>query len=344
MKPFWNLCRLGLRHSATALLSLGFWTLWLLLGVLLAGQIWWAGSRELAVPGFVLRALEERLAASQLRASFGKTSFDPSGRILVENVRLLSPSFNEPLVTVRAAYARLDPWALLAGRFEPLELRVSGVSLFVPAMLSASGRAEALVSDLDAVVIPGDHDLDIRLLTTRLAGLQITARGLVHTAVWRHERGAPLPIADFIARDYPRLSRQVADYAARLAVLDAPQLDLELSPSETRGAIVTATLHARGLNLAAPFALQAANLTATTRFPVAGETVVKAQLDVEAGEVHLPRDSLVQGLHARVRGTLHPEQFTFDPGEVEISARSVVAGGLTAAPLAASATRQGGPL
>jgi hypothetical protein len=344
MKPFFKLCRLGLRHGAAAVFSLGLWTVWLLLALLLAGQIWWAGSRELAVPGFILRALEDRLAASQLQATFGKTSFDPSGRILVENVRLLSPSFNEPLVTVRAAYARLDPWALLAGRFEPLEIRVSGVSLFIPAMLSSSGRAEPLVSDLDAIIVPGEHDLDLRMLTTRLAGLVITARGSVHTAVWRHERGAPLPIADFIARDYPRLSRQLADYAGQLALLEDPRLDLDLSPSETRGAIVTATLHARGLKLAAPFAVQAVNLTAATRFPVAGETVVKAQLDVAADELRLPPDAVAEGFHARIRGTLRPEQFAFEPEQAEVSASRVTAQGLTAAPLAASASRPDGPL
>ncbi len=344
MKPFFKLCWQGVRFGAAGVFSVALWTLWLLLAVLLAVQVWCAASREMAVPGFVLRALEDRLAASQLKAAFGRTSFDPSGRILVENVRLLSPSFNEPLVTVRAAYARLDPWALLAGRFEPLEFRVSGVSLFVPAMLSASGRAEALVSDLDATLVPGEHDVDLRLLTTRLAGLVITARGTVHTAVWQHERGAPLPVADFIARDYPRLSRHIADYTSRLALLEDPRLDLDLAPSETRGAIVTASLVARGLNLTEPFALQVVNLAAATRFPVAGDTVVKAQFDVSADALHLPSNTLVQGLHARVRGTLRPEQYAFDPEEAEAGASRVVAAGLTAAPFAATASRQDGTL
>ena len=143
MKPVLKLCWLGARQFAAGLFSLALWTVWLALGISLAAQLWCVSSRELAVPGFVLRALEDRLAASHLRATFGKTSFDPSGRILVEDVRLFSPSFNEPLATVSSIYARLDPWGLLAGRFEPLEFRASGVSLYVPAMLSSSGRAEA---------------------------------------------------------------------------------------------------------------------------------------------------------------------------------------------------------
>ncbi|HWA09979.1 MAG TPA: AsmA-like C-terminal region-containing protein [Opitutaceae bacterium] len=344
MKPFLQLCWQGTRHAVGAVFSLAVWSLWLALAVVLGVLIWCAVAREMAVPGFVLRALEDRLAASQLQATFGHTSFDPSGRILVENVRILSPSFKEPLVTVRAAYARLDPWALLAGRFEPLEFRLSGVSLFVPAMLSASGHAEPLVSDLDATLVPGEHEVDVRLLTTRLGRLVITARGAVHTAVWQHGRGAPLPVADFISKDYPRLSRQLADYARRLDLLDEPRLDVDLVPSDTRGAIVTAAFTARGLNVSEPFALQAVNLSAATRFPVAGETVVKAQFDLSADELRLPRDAVAQGVHARVRGTLRPEQRTFDPEETAASVNRVTGEGLTAAPVVADATRRDGPL
>ena len=38
------------------------------------------------------RALEERLAASGIRTTFGKTSFDPSGRILIEHARVRLPA------------------------------------------------------------------------------------------------------------------------------------------------------------------------------------------------------------------------------------------------------------
>jgi hypothetical protein len=344
MKAFFRLCWLGFCRGGASVFSIVLWTLWLLLAVVLAGQLWSLTSHQLALPGFVLGALEDRLAASHLQATFGRTLFDPSGRILVEDVRLLAPSFQEPLVTVRAAYVRVDPWALLAGRFEPREFRLSGVSLFVPAMLSASGRAEALVSDLDTTIVPGEHEVDVHLLTARLGRLAVTARGGVHTAAWQHERGTSLPIADFIARDYPRLSRQLADYAARLALLDDPRLDLELSPSETRGAIVTAALYARGLKLAEPVALEATNLTVSTRFPAAGETVVKAQLDLMADELHLPRNAVVADLHARVRGTLHPETRTFDPEEADLGITRITAEGLTASPFSLRAARHDGPM
>lgn len=344
MKAFFRLCWLGICRACASVFSILLWTLWLLLAVVLAGQLWSLTSHQLALPGFVLSALEDRLAASGLKATFGKTLFDPSGRILVEDARLLAPSFQEPLVTARTAYVRIDPWALLAGRFEPREFQLSGVSLFVPAMLSASGRAEALVSDLDVTIVPGDHEVEVPLLTTRLGPLVVTAHGGVHTAVWQHERGAPIPIADFIAHDYPRLSRQLADYAARLALLDDPRLDLELSPSETRGAIVTASLSAHGLKMSEPLALEATDLMATTRFPAAGETVVKAQLDLSAGELRLPRAAAITDLHARVRGTLRPDQRAFDPEEADVRATRVVAEGLTAAPVSLRASRHDSPL
>lgn len=344
MKPFLRLCWLGFRRACSSVFSILLWTLWLLLAVVLAGQLWSLTSHQLALPGFVLSALEDRLAASGLKATFGRTLFDPSGRILVEDARLLAPSFQEPLVTARATYVRIDPWALLAGRFEPREFQFSGVSLFVPAMLSASGRAEPLVSDLDVTIVPGDHEVEVPVLTTRLGHLVVTAHGAVHTAVWQHERGAPIPIADFIAHDYPRLSRQLADYAARLALLEEPQLDLELSPSETRGAIVTASLFARSLKLSDPLELEATNLVATTRFPAAGETVVKAQLDLSAAELRLPYHAAASGVHARLRGTLRPDQRAFDPEGADISATQLVAEGLTAAPFALRASRLGEPL
>ena len=51
-------------------------------------------------------------------------------------------------MTIRAAYARLDFWALLVGDFRLHELRLTGLDLHVPAMLSPSGTDEAVMSDL----------------------------------------------------------------------------------------------------------------------------------------------------------------------------------------------------
>lgn len=344
MKPFLQICRLGLRWAAASLLSLVVWTLWLVLLVLLAVQIWWVVTRELAVPDFVLRSFEERLAVSQLHATFSRTSFDPTGRILVENLSLSAPDFNEPLLTARAVYVQLEPRALLAGGFEPLELRASGVNFFVPGMFSASGRSEALARDVEIALVPGERDLEVRHFSARIGGLRLTAHGTVSTAAWRHGPGAPLPVAGLIARDYPRLSRRVADYVAQLEALDEPRLHLEFAPSETRSAIVTATLFARGGLLKQPLLLQATNLVATTRFPLAGESVVKTRFDLIADELLLGGSTLARDVRARLRGVLRPEERRFLPDAAEVSARLVSGAGFTATSLSASLALRENPL
>src|SRR5471032_1758837 len=138
------------RWAADTLQTLVFWNLGLGLSVLLVVQLYVACSNQLEVPAFVERALERRLAAGGMHASFGRTRFDPSGRVLIENVRVTLPGFDEPLITASAVYARLDLWALLRRHFEPLELRLAGASLRVPAMFSPSGRPDEIVRDLNA--------------------------------------------------------------------------------------------------------------------------------------------------------------------------------------------------
>ena len=54
-------------------------------------QVWVATHRELALPDFALRAIEHRLAASEVTARFGRAVFDPTGRFVIENVQLFSP-------------------------------------------------------------------------------------------------------------------------------------------------------------------------------------------------------------------------------------------------------------
>ncbi|MCX6956258.1 MAG: hypothetical protein NTV51_29340, partial [Verrucomicrobia bacterium] len=131
LKPLWT----GTRWCLSSIGSFVLWTVWLALAVLLAVQCYIATHRELEVPGFLLRSLEERLAASGVQATFGRTSFDPTGRVLIEDARLSLPAFAEPVVAARLVYVRLDPWALAIGQFDPREVHVSGASLAVPAML-----------------------------------------------------------------------------------------------------------------------------------------------------------------------------------------------------------------
>ena len=137
--------------------------------------------RELEVPRFLLHAIEGHLAESGVSVTFGRAIFDPSGRVLLERARFKLASFSEPVVTARAIYIRLDPLALVEGRFEPSEIRATGADLFIPAMLSQRRAApRRVVQDLDAgfsITSRGD-EFSVDYLNCRLGGVcALGARG-----------------------------------------------------------------------------------------------------------------------------------------------------------------------
>lgn len=329
MKSWLKLCGDGVWFCGRSVLRLVLWSLWLGLSLLLGLEIWIATSHELAVPAFVLRSFEERLALSQVQVKFGRAHFDPSGRILVHDLRISLPAFAEPVVTNRAAYLELDPWALLAGRFEPRRLQLSGASLAVPAMLSTSGRAEEIVRDLEAIVRPGENELIIDQLTARIAGIAVTLHGRLHFVTSPGNQAAPLPVADLLSRNFPDLCRQLVRVTQRLAALDDPALNVELTPSVTRGAIATVTVTARSYKLGPPFALSATGLSLTTRFPLQGEAPVMSPLTLTVDDLQLPGGVDLQGVRARVRGSLKPALYTYDPRDVLLSASRLTAAGFT---------------
>jgi len=329
MKPWLNLCGQGARVCLAGVLRLIRWTVWLALTLLLAMEIWIATAHELAVPSFLLRAFEARLAVSHVQVKFGHARFDPSGRILLEDVTLSLPAFSEPIVVDRVAYLELDPWALAVGQFEPRFLHLSGASLAVPAMLSSTGRAEELVRDLDATVRLGKNELIIEHLTAHVAGIAVTGHGAFHLASQPAGAVAPLPLADFLAHHYPDFCRQVVRAAARLAALDQPQLEFELIPSDTRGALATVTVTARSLKLDEPVALQATGLSVTTRFPLAGDAPVMSPLTLAIDDLVLPAGVHLQNVQARLRGSLKPALYTYDPRDMLLSAGTLTVQGFS---------------
>ena len=318
MKPWVKFCGQGASACAAGLLRLLRWTLWLALTLLLGIEVWIATAHELAVPAFLLRAFEERLAASHVQVKFGHARFDPSGRILLEDLRLYLPAFSEPIATDRVAYLELDPWSLAVGQFEPRFLHLSGASLSIPAMLSDTGRSEELVRDLDLTVRLRKNELQIEHLTARVAGIAVSGRGSLSLPARTGTGAAPLPIAELLSEHYAAFCRQVVRDAARLAALDDPRLEFELTPSESRRAFASVTIYARSLHLTTPVALQANGLTLTTQFAVGGDAPVIAPLNLVAEEVQLPDGVHLQNVHARLRAAIKPSA-SFEPRDVQLS-------------------------
>jgi hypothetical protein len=320
----------GTRWCMGCVWSFALWSAWLALAIMLCVLGYIGTHQQLEVPGFLLRSLEERLAVSGVRATFGRTSFDPTGRVLIQDVRVSLPAFAEPVVSARAIYVRLDPWSLAAGQFEPRELRVSGASLAVPAMLSPSGRSEDILSELDATIVPHEHEMELTQLTARVAGIALVAHGAIGLPSASPAQAGSLPLADLLAHNYPAISRQLVAASQDLKALDDPSLQLELTPSATRIAIARITLFARGLKLTVPQPIQVTGLRAFTRVPLVGDAPVSARLDLTADGLMLPFEASATRIHAVVRGSLSPGRLQFFPRELDLTADAMAAAGFSA--------------
>ncbi len=343
MKPWLKLCRQGVRFCGDCLVAFGVWSLWLALVILLGAQIYIVTVRELTLPPFILRAYEERLAASGVRLDFGRASFDPTGSVLLENVRLYLPAYEDPVAVAHTLHVTLDPWAMLARRFEPRGLDVTGVSLSVPAMLSPTGRNEALVHDLDFSLTPQGGDIQLRRLAGRIGNLNVTARGAVHTTpLLGGRRDAPLPLAVLLNRHYPEICRQLVALTGQLGQVETPAVDLLLTPSDTRGAIVRAEFSARRLTLPAPAALTATDLTLSTQLPLLGDAPAFARIETSVGTLRLENGFQAHRVQALVRGRLDAGARRFDFISTELTAAVLSAQRLSATDLALRA--EAGPL
>lgn len=337
-----KLCWQGARFCGDCLLSFCLWTVWLVLVALLALQLYIANARELTLPPFLLRAFEERLAASGMRVDFGRASFDPTGHVLLENVRFRLPTFSDPILTARSLHVTLDPWSLVIGLFEPSELHADGVDLLAPAMLSRTGRSESLVQDLSFTLVAGERELTFPQLTGRLATLSLTARGGLHLGAIRHDRGAPLPLAELLSVNYPIICRRLLEATDHLAVLDAPSAHLVFTPSETAGATLAIEVLAKGLNLNPALGVEATGLHARTSLPLFGTEPAATRVELTADELKLP-----QGIHATdarllLRGRVNLATRHFDFRHIEASFHDLSGQGLTATDVTVHATP--GPL
>ncbi len=326
LKQLWQ----GIRFCGDSLLSLGCWILWLALGLALLVQLGIAFTHELAVPKFALRSIEQRLQAAGLSPRFGRATFDPVGRVLLENVTFSLPQFAEPVLAARAVYVELDPWSLLVGSLEPERVRISGLRLFIPAMLAPSGRSQEIVGDLEVFARIADNRLEIEQLTTRVAGIAVTAAGAFELPPRaRGPQAAPLPGLQQLVERFPDFCRRLVAATARLPDMDAPAVHIELTPSPTRGALAAVILATPRLSLpVAGQPISARDLRATVRVPVLGPAPAILPVALEAAEVRTPRGVAVLDVSAFSRLALAPAPLPFAPREIRLSARSVAAEGL----------------
>jgi len=332
-------CLTGARYCASGLATAAIWTLWLLLAIVLALQVYVASVKELQVPGFLLRAIEDDLAQSGIAVKFGRAIFDPSGRVLIEKAKFTLGSFSEPIVTADAIYMRLDPWALFEHRFEPREIRATGANLFIPAMLSASGRAERMIQDLDAgfsITSRGD-EFSVDYLNCRLGGVSVSAHGTVNAGKVAH--GAPpatsLPLAAFVANNYVALSREFSKAEEQLSGLNQGTVTAVLTPSDTRGAVVTVELGAASLTMDSPVGFEAEDVRFETKCPLLGSAPLMTSMTASAEALKVAGKAEATSVRAHARGILRVDTLSFSPRQFDVAAGSLSGGGVSlVAPIA----------
>jgi len=311
----------GLHWFASGALWVASWVVWLGLIAGLGLQVWVVTRRELELPDFALRAIERRLAASEITARFGRAIFDPTGRVLFEHVQLFGPDRTVPLVTIRAAYASLDFLPLLVGEVRVHEIRLTGVDLRVPAMLSPSGTDEAVVSDLDGVFQAQQSDYHIAVCTFRVAGVAVTSHGRFHLPAGIQSRPGSMQLLDLVIERCLRSGRKLITLRPQIESLEDPRLQLTLTPTPNSGALVEAELLVDSSHPEASCTVQSGR--AWTVFPLLGDTPVATDVMIDAERVAWKQQAQVARLHAVLSGLLIPDHFVFTP----LLARLTAAGG-----------------
>lgn len=313
--------------------SFALWTLWLVLGVALGGQLYIATTSSLTVPDFLIRQTEQRLAAAGLRASFQRTALDPGGRVLLEEVQLAPLGYSDPVLKARALYVEANPWLLAVGRFEPKEIRLIGASLIVPAMVSGTGAPVELVRDLEATLRPGPRAIEVVQFTARAAHAVITARGTLPLP--RAGERAPLALGEFFTQRFPGYGRQAIAFAAQTAALQDPVLHLELAPGESGAPGADVTFSAAGLALEQPVAVRASDLRVETRVLLLGNAPQVSRLLASVREVRSPLAGGVtaERMRAEVFGRL--EGKSFEPRSLDLAIEALTVAGVPAHAVAA---------
>jgi len=290
----------GLKLCRYCLACFCCWTLWLGLLGLLGFQVYTAATKQMPVPSFLLHSLERQLARADLSAQLGKTRFDPTGQIVIEDLRLSLPEFSEPVAQIGSVYIQLDPWALITRRFKADSVRASDLALYIPALLSGSGIREPLIEHAELALSTHDHQLTIAQLSAHIGGLNgltLAVQGGVDTRPLlsrARPQGEALLSAELFARYYPQFCRRLGELAQWTSGLSEARLDLDLTASSTAGAIAQLTLSGSGYEAPPEAALRFSlnRFRAMTTLPLHSEAPSPAELSLELDSLALPLSAL----------------------------------------------------
>jgi len=317
-----NWFKTGLRFCGSCCVTVGCWALWIVLSTLLVVLVYIALARDLPVPDFVLRRGEAELAKSGLALKFGHARFDPTGKVLLEDVQLRVRPFDDPLLTCRLLYVRHSFWSLLAGWTLPEEIRLEGAALQLPAMLSLTGTAEPLVSQIAAVLHREGRHWQVEQFTGRLGRLTLTLQGEVTGSV-RTAGAAPLALEELTAR-YLRTARHLAPILHRLEAFDEPTLAvrLEVNPAVGNTADLLFTAGAAHQPWGQPVEL--GPIVAGARLRLDGRGSRPLQAHVATRRISFRDEITADNVRAILKAEVQPDTFTGRALELQAAAGSVL--------------------
>ena len=315
-----QVCTKLLRHVFGCAACFAVWSLWTLLLAALALQTWIAWRHEVVLPSPVTHLLERRLGGTAFQVTVGRVAFDPLGHVVVRDVAVGIPGLEGPVVRAAQIETQIDPWTLLAGHVEVHQLAVSGAELLYPSQLSPTGRPEAIVSNLDAVLGLEGNRLSVESLSARAGSIALFAHGRVALAPLRTARpGAPRLDAARAAAAFTSFLRHAARFTPRLEAVRKARIDLTLYPSPVAGAVVDAELSAAGLHLETPRPAELGPFHAEVRIPLAGRISARVIARAGADSVDVA-GARVAGVDTRLVATWNPHDRTFVPLRADVSA------------------------
>jgi hypothetical protein len=168
-------------------------------------------------------------------------------------------------------------------------------------MISASGRADEIIRDLDADVLSRRGALSIQYLNCHVGSLALSVAGNLRLGTQPSVRAAPLPVVEFLARNYIGLMRRGEGAIGQISALNRPDLSVRLEPATAGGVTVRGILTADAIKLSTPTPLQAGPLRAVGRWSISGSAPVSGEVFLSLANIELPKfgDS-ARGIDARL--------------------------------------------
>ena len=125
-------------------------------------------------------------------------------------------------------------------------------------------------------------------------------------------------LLDLVLQRYLDAGRKLLTLRPRLAALEEPCLQLVLTPSSDRGAMVAAELSARSFREEGFLNVAAAH--AQTAFPLLGEAPFATRVTMEIDHLDWRTQAQIESLHVELDGSLVPDRFAFKPQLARVTA------------------------